>query len=1231
MSAARTGQTEVIKVIITVNRVKVNKCDKHGTTALMSAARTGQAEVIKALITDDRVEVNHRDKSGRTALMYAAEAGQTEVIKVLITVNRVKVNKCDKHGRTALMSAARTGQAEVIKALITDDRVEVNQCDKHGRTALMYAAETGQAEVIKALITDDRVEVNKCDEDGTTALLYVAETESEQTELVKMICQNSKLKNVKNIAGLTLIDIAVEKKLYLMLWNLVDNLPPEEIDVNKSYKGGDTLLHFAVKQGEFAAVRIICSLPGVKCKENDSGVDPLQLADTEDLPLKFLLSIYKLPGTKVEFRDNINNQYRGKGIIHIAAVLRDQEECNYLLKKFSNIDVNARDSEKKTALHIAAANNDLDTAKALCKFPSIDINLGSPLLATINHENVDVAMFLLSLPTIDLDIEDRAGNNIFEIVCDLIERNLTEQSASITSNGSSKPSKRLVKAIAVIFEVDHNSTQENTESGGSSQETRKEKIPETLRFLLEFKSQENQSILSLLQNKIEVFSSSDNEQDVLKFTIASAVLNLIIVGLQKYADDDDLRYAFYKDFMYIPLVRIFVNMQEITKSDHTASIEVMKLVYVTLQANADCQTSEMEFLRKALKGQLHSRFKKTIKILGQTVDSGEKCKDIQLMAINIYDTYFKTEKGCCTQVRKFFKGWEIWMAKILGFHKCSDREITTLLFPIPVAITHLLDFALDVKLGVESLQGFSQRLGGFMIALAISTLIHENYRSSVELYKAEKERLRVSLGRFALEEEDWIKNSSLNYSKTCHEKFFRRLFCPFKMNDGEKKRALLFNILTICQMRPVVDRLMVPMHSPTKIRTVIRQNSAQKVLNQYFMITEQIPELIVQFYLFQIYFNDIATESLSLKDDSTSDNASQHFVNSTDECFGKSHNFTYKYEFFQGQTNFFGMQTSAPWYLIISMIIPFLKMPASTVSLEGAFRKLDPLTPKMSGGAAILLYLTYLTMIPSRLFLHASLMHATPNHFINVGWIFFFTLIWFIINFTVIFKDFKERQLSPTAKARKFFLLFLFSFRDFWVISLRDTTAYMSKPSEVSYKSLRSYKGVMLISTLYFLEGVAGAVFIEHFFPCGTSSDVFKYQGWLWLILFIISSTCLVLLAYTLQPQMCRLIPKRFPIIFVFIGSFGLTMMLFAYMVKSFIDGDLATKLTVTIVPALFFIVFICVYLGLTYFGEAKDRNKAGGENGGESDSEVQGDADLEVDTLSGEGDASQRLLDTLV
>jgi len=90
-------------------------------------------------------------------------------------------------------------------------------------------------------------------------------------------------------------------------------------------------------------------------------------------------------------------------------------------------------------------------------------------------------------------------------------------------------------------------------------------------------------------------------------------------------------------------------------------------------------------------------------------------------------------------------------------------------------------------------------------------------------------------------------------------------------------------------------------------------------------------------------------------------------------------------------------------------------------------------------------------------------------------------------------------------------------------------------------------------------------------------------------------------------------------------------MLLVAPMTKLFIDGDLAIRITVGIVVALFFIVCVLIYVGLTNFGEAEDKKKAacdGGEDGGDSDS-FEKEADLQ--TLCREGEASKRLLDTSV
>ena len=144
---------------------------------------------------------------------------------------------------------------------------------------------------------------------------------------------------------------------------------------------------------------------------------------------------------------------------------------------------------------------------------------------------------------------------------------------------------------------------------------------------------------------------------------------------------------------------------------------------------------------------------------------------------------------------------------------------------------------------------------------------------------------------------------------------------------------------------------------------------------------EQIPELLIQFYIFQIYFNN-------LDEDLTSSHGC------TD-----NHSFRYNSSDFECVQNLLKLKICASWVEVYSMIVPFVKIPNSVISLEVIFRKLHPATPKMSTVALVLLYIAYVLMIPSRLFLFAAVMHSAHNHFYVAGYLGLSTLVWFVVNY----------------------------------------------------------------------------------------------------------------------------------------------------------------------------------------------------------------------------------------
>src|SRR6476620_1307900 len=86
------------------------------TDALLRAARLGNADTVKSLLTSPNVDVNGVDADGNTALIEAARSGHDDVVEALL-IARANVNAKNKQGKTALMLASEGGHDECVRLL----------------------------------------------------------------------------------------------------------------------------------------------------------------------------------------------------------------------------------------------------------------------------------------------------------------------------------------------------------------------------------------------------------------------------------------------------------------------------------------------------------------------------------------------------------------------------------------------------------------------------------------------------------------------------------------------------------------------------------------------------------------------------------------------------------------------------------------------------------------------------------------------------------------------------------------------------------------------------------------------------------------------------------------------------------------------------------------------------------------------------------------------------------
>ena len=152
--AALNGNARLARLLL-ANGADASQRVSRGQTVLMTAARTGNADVVAALLDRGAIINAQESQLGETALMWAASENHAAVVK-LLTARGADVNL---RSNSLTFPKDRFGLEGVLTIL-----------PRGNWTALMYAARDGAPEAAAALL-DAGAEINATDPDGTTPLV----------------------------------------------------------------------------------------------------------------------------------------------------------------------------------------------------------------------------------------------------------------------------------------------------------------------------------------------------------------------------------------------------------------------------------------------------------------------------------------------------------------------------------------------------------------------------------------------------------------------------------------------------------------------------------------------------------------------------------------------------------------------------------------------------------------------------------------------------------------------------------------------------------------------------------------------------------------------------------------------------------------------------------------------------------------------------------------------------
>ncbi|XP_023311281.1 uncharacterized protein LOC111691956 [Anoplophora glabripennis] len=358
--AACTGSLRALEASIEQG-IDVDSKSENGETLIFAATRGRQLHIIEYLV-EKGANINSKNDRGRTALHLVSEKGcDVSTAKLLIELG-IDINIKDHSGIAALHLAA-SGEALDTLKLLVQSGADLNNKDYFGDTALSEAVYSCNLSCVQFLV-ENGADVSFTDRIGNSAIHLAARRR--RLDIVKVFVENGMDIGIRNNDGQTVLHAIACDADEDMIRFLVER----GLDVNATDDRGRTMLHVAIERFSVNINPIL-----YRDVSNIFEEYSLQLSD-----IYWPLSHFKLvvdQGADVNLKDK-----EGRTVLHLAAEKGQLLTVKFLLE--AGADLTAKDRKGRTPLHSAA--------KKGCRLVKFLVEQGADIESRDNKGNTPAAL-----------------------------------------------------------------------------------------------------------------------------------------------------------------------------------------------------------------------------------------------------------------------------------------------------------------------------------------------------------------------------------------------------------------------------------------------------------------------------------------------------------------------------------------------------------------------------------------------------------------------------------------------------------------------------------------------------------------------------------------------------------------------------------------------------------------------------------------------------------------------